>query len=89
MLHLEAEAKYIGDTEDDNVSEEEIVSPGAAQAMEIDGATDAKKRREPDSAVENGGPSAKRAYGSVHHTRSCCPEALRCRHPRVVHPDRR
>lgn len=48
--------------DDDDVSEDEIISPGAAQAMEVDGASsDLKKRREPDSAVENGAPSAKRA----------------------------
>ncbi|VDB95625.1 unnamed protein product [Peniophora sp. CBMAI 1063] len=50
------------DEDEDDVSEEEIVSPGAAQAMQVDSdPPEAKKRREPDSALENGGPSAKRA----------------------------
>lgn len=49
------------DEDDDNASEDEIISPGAAQAMEVDGPSDVKKRREPDSAMENGAPSAKRA----------------------------
>ena len=50
------------DEDDDSGSEEEIVSPGAAQAMEVDTIpSEAKKRREPDSAVDNGAPSPKRA----------------------------